>query len=106
MMLFGVGRSDGGRGSDPGSIFGESLLEEQQLLTLLSLIGLGLDAAVEGCVGGDEVSTFSPPPQHDPIFGTGLLFRPFALTCGGGNEWPFVTGLIPSGLIMGGGICG
>ena len=81
MILLGVGTSDGGKASDLVSVFGESILDEQQLLVLLSLGSLGLEVPVEGCVVGDAGSVF-PPPQHELIFGFVFSSKPVAIPGG------------------------
>lgn len=102
-MPFGVETSDVGTVSDFWSGLGELMLDEQQLLGFVLVGGLGIEGSV---LGTAESSSALPPPQHEPPLATGSLVS--SGICGVAMEtpWEARTGLEPSALIMGGGICG
>lgn len=102
-MPFGVETSDVGTMSDFWSGLGELILDEQQLLAFVLVGGLGIEGSV---IGAEESSSRLPPPQHEPPLTTGSLAS--SGMCGVAMERPCAarTGLEPSELIMGGGICG
>lgn len=102
IMLLGVGMSLADIVSLLWSGFGESLLDEQQLLSL-GFGGLGTEASV---IGTDAALSAFLPPQQEPIFG--VDWAGCSSTCVPVIEpdWLAMVVFELSGLIIGGCIWG